>query len=100
MDQLPIVILFNAIGANLSIALPILLVLLGLIIGYYVLMIRAVVQMLRHNVHSVLLVFAFLCLIPFPLVAILGIVILIVWRYHKRDLGIGPKEKTAAPTAA
>ena len=74
------------IGKNLLIFIPILLVLLGLIILYFVLLIRAIIQMLRYNVSSVLLVFSFISLIPFPLILILGIMILIIWHYHKKDI--------------
>ncbi len=76
----------RAIGANLAwivLALPIVL---GLLVLYLVLVGRAVIQMLRHDVSPVLLTFAFLALIPFPPVLVLGIMILIVWRYHKKDL--------------
>jgi hypothetical protein len=34
----------------------------------------------------VLLVFAFLALFPFPLLILAGITILIIWRFHRRDL--------------
>jgi hypothetical protein len=76
----------RAISANLAwivLALPIVL---GLLVLYLVLVGRAVIQMLRHDVSPVLLTFAFLALIPFPPILVLGIMILIVWRYHKRDL--------------
>jgi hypothetical protein len=68
------------------IALPLLLLLLGLIVLYYVALVRAVIQMLRLDAHSVLITFAFLSLIPFPLVLVTGIMVLIIWRYHRRDL--------------
>ena len=42
--------------------------------------------MLRYDVSPVLLTFAFLALIPLPPLLVLGIMILIVWRYHKKDL--------------
>ena len=86
MENLPPVILFRAIQNNLAVALPVLLLLLGLLVGYLVLMVRAVIQMLRYRARSVLLVFAFLSMIPFPLVVLYGILILIVWHYHRRDL--------------
>jgi hypothetical protein len=86
MNQLPIVHVFNAIQNNLVLAVPILLGLLALVITYYVLLIRAILAMLRLNARSVLLVFAFLALIPFPLVLIYGVMILITWRLHRRDL--------------
>ncbi len=42
--------------------------------------------MLRDDVHSVLLTFAFLALIPVPPTIILGIMVLIIWHHHKSDL--------------
>jgi hypothetical protein len=86
MENLPIFVLLRAIKDNLAIAIPILLLLLGVLVGYLVLMVRAVIQMLRYEARSVLLVFAFLSMIPFPLVVPYGILILIVWHYHRRDL--------------
>jgi hypothetical protein len=71
---------------NLAIAVPLLLLLLGLLVLYYVLLVRAIIHMLRLDVHSVLITFAFLSLLPFPLVLIAGVMVLIIWRYHRRDL--------------
>lgn len=72
-----------------AIIIPVLLVLIGLIVFYYVLLIKAILQMLRHGVPSVLLTFSFISLVPFPLTLILGIMILIIWHYHKKDSQIG-----------
>ena len=47
--------------------------------------------MLRYDVHGVLLTFAFLGLIPFPPILIMGIVVLVIWHYHKRDIRAGLK---------
>ena len=66
--------------------LIVVLILVVLIILYFVLLVRAIIDMLRHDVHSVLLTFAFLALIPFPLTLVMGIMILIIWHYHKRDI--------------
>ncbi len=52
-------------------------------IVYLVLMVRAVIDMLRHDTHGVLLTFAFLALIPFPPILVMGIMVLIIWHYHK-----------------
>lgn len=76
----------DTIGANLKYVVPALVVLLGLLVLYLVLIMRAIIQMLRHDASPVLLTFSFLSLIPFPLILVLGIMILIIWRYHKRDL--------------
>jgi len=76
----------QSVGPNLWLLVVVLLVLLGLLVLYLVLMVRAVIQMLRHDVHSVLLTFAFLALVPLPPTVLLGIMVLIVWHYHKKDL--------------
>ncbi len=82
----------NVLGSimdNLSVFIPILLVLITLVVVCLVLMVRAVINMLRYNVHGVLLTFAFLALIQFPLIIIMGIMILIIWHYHKKDILAG-----------
>ena len=86
MNQLPIFHLIDLVRGNLAVAIPVLILLLGLVVLYYVAMIRSVIEMLRLEANSVLLVFAFLALFPFPLVILAGITILIIWRFHRRDL--------------
>ena len=76
----------RALGANLVWTVLTLLIVLGLLVLYLVLIGRAVIQMLRHDVSPVLLTFAFLALIPLPPVLVLGPMILIVWHYHRKDL--------------
>ena len=72
--------------SNLAIVIPILLVLIGAVVVYLVLMVRAIIDMLRYDVHGVLLTFAFLALIPFPPIMVMGIMVLIIWHYYKRDV--------------
>lgn len=81
-------IVFN----NLAVVIPILLVLVGAVVVYLVLLIRAIIDMLRYDVHGVLLTFAFLALIPFPLILVMGIMVLIIWHYHKRDIVAGQRQ--------
>ena len=76
----------GAIADNLDVVIPILLVLIAAVVLYLVLIVRAIIDMLRYDVHGVLLTFAFLALIPFPLILVMGIMILIIWHYHKRDI--------------
>ena len=59
---------------------------------YLVLMVRAVIDMLRHDTHGVLLAFAFVALIPLPPTVVMGIMILIIWHYHKRDILAGERQ--------
>jgi hypothetical protein len=78
--------------SSLAVVIPILLVLIGAVILYLVLMVRAVIDMLRYDAHGVLLTFAFLALIPFPLILVMGIMVLIIWHYHKRDILAGERQ--------
>ena len=88
MEQLPIFVLIDAVGDHLAIAVPILLLLLAILVVYLVYMTRAVIGMLRFRASSVLLTFGFLALIPFPLIILWGVLILIIWHYHKPDLQV------------
>jgi hypothetical protein len=69
-----------------AVMIPILLALLLLLVIYYTFMVRAILQMLRAKAHTVLLVFSFVALVPFPLILIVGIMVLIIWSRHKHDL--------------
>ena len=82
----------SSITDNLDVFIPILLVLVTLVFVYLVFMVRAVIDMLRYDVHGVLLTFAFLALIPFPLILIMGVMILIIWHYHKKDILAGNRQ--------
>ena len=77
---------FSAIANNLAVTIPILIVLIAALVAYLVLMVRAILDMLRHGVHVVLLTFAFLALIAVPLFVIMGVMLLIIWHHHKKDL--------------
>lgn len=70
----------------LPVLVGVLLVLIGLIVLYYVLIVRAILQMLRTDPNPVLLVFAFVACVFTPFTLVLGIVVLIIWRYHRRYL--------------
>lgn len=79
----------RSVAANLAILIPLLVVLIAVLVVYLVLIARAIIDMLRYDVHGVLLTFAFIALIPFPLILILGIMVLIIWHYHKKDILAG-----------
>jgi hypothetical protein len=83
---------FSSIADNLAVAIPILLVVAAAVVVYLVLMVRAVIDMLRYDVHGVLLTFAFVALIPFGPILIMGIMVLIIWHYHKRDILAGERQ--------
>ena len=70
----------------LPIFIGVLVVLLGLLILYYVLLVRAILQMLRRQTNTVLLVFAFVSLLFTPFTVIMGIMILIIWKLHKKHV--------------
>ncbi len=62
------------------------IVFLGLLVLYYFLLVRAILEMLRRNANMVMMAFAFLALVPVPPLLILGIVIVIIWHIHKKSL--------------
>jgi len=78
--------------SNLAVVIPVLLALIVALVVYLVLMVRAIIDMLRHDVHGVLLTFAFLALVPFPLILVMGIMVLIIWHYHKEDILAGKRQ--------
>lgn len=81
-----------SVFSNLAVVIPILLVLVAAVVVYLVLLVRAIIGMLRYDAHGVLLTFAFLALIPFPLILIMGIMVLIIWHYHKKDILAGQRQ--------
>ncbi len=83
---------FGSIAGALALTIPILLLLIAVVVVYLVFMVRAVIDMLRYDVHGVLLTIAFLALIPFPLIMAMGITILIIWHYHKKDILAGKRQ--------
>ncbi len=82
----------SLMSSNLAVVIPILLALIVALVVYLVLMVRAIIDMLRHDVHGVLLTFAFLALLPFPLILVMGIMVLIIWHYHKKDILAGKRQ--------
>ena len=63
------------------------IVLLGLIVLYYVLLVRSILDMLSRNIEQkILLTFAFLSLIFSPFTLIMGINVLIIWAIYKKSL--------------
>ncbi len=78
----------NLLVGNWWLLALVVIVFLGLIVLYYTLLVRAILQMLRVDVSPVLLTFAFLSLIILPPTLLLGIFILIIWHSHKRTLPV------------
>jgi hypothetical protein len=79
--------------SSLAVVIPILLLLIGALIVYLVLIARAIIEMLRYDVHGVLLTFSFLALVPLPPILLMGIMVLIIWHYHKRDILTRERQK-------
>ncbi len=64
----------------------VLIVVVGFLILYFFLLIRALVEMIRLDAPGVVIVFTYISLIPFPLLLILGILNLIIWYFVRQDL--------------
>ncbi len=60
------------------------ILMLVLLVIYYVLLVRAVLDMLRRKANTALLVFAMLGLIPLPPLIILGVLMIIIWTLHRQ----------------
>ena len=84
--------ILSFISDNLDIFITILLLLITLVVIYLVFMVRVVIEMLKYDVHGVLLTFAFIALIPLPPILILGIMIMVIWHYHKKDIISGKRQ--------
>ncbi len=56
------------------------------LIIYYVLLVRALLEMIRLVAPGVVIVFTYISLIPFPLLLILGILNLIIWHFLRKEL--------------
>ncbi len=70
-----------------AVIIVVILILLGLIILYYALLVRSILDMLRRDIQqTVLLTFAFLSLIFSPFTLIMGINVLIIWAIYKKKL--------------
>ena len=69
--------------------ISVLVVVVGLLIVYFVFVVRALIEMIRLEAPAVMIVFTYLSLIPFPLLLILGILNLIVWHFVRQDMMAG-----------
>jgi hypothetical protein len=59
---------------------------LVILVIYYVFLVRAILEMLRRDSHIVLLVFAFLALCPLPPCLVMGVLVILIWHFHKQTL--------------
>ena len=70
----------------ITVPLAIISAMFGLLILYYVLLVRAILEMLKLDANKVLLGFSFVALIPAPPIVLMGILILVIWNLHRREL--------------
>jgi hypothetical protein len=70
----------------ITVPLAIVTALFGLLILYYVLLVRAILEMLKLDANKVLLGFSLVALIPLPPIVLMGILILVIWNIHRREL--------------
>ena len=84
--------IISSITDNLDVFIPILLVSIALVVVYLVFMVRTVIDMLRYDVQGVLLTFAFIALIPLPPILVTGIMVMIIWHYHKKHILAGKRQ--------
>lgn len=66
--------------------ITVLVLVVGFLLIYFFLLIRALVEMIRLDAPGVVIVFTYISLIPFPLLLILGILNLIIWHFVRTDL--------------
>jgi len=70
-----------------AVLIGLILILLGLIVLYYVLLVRSILDMLRRNIEQkILLTFAFLSLILSPFTLIMGINVILIWAIYRKSL--------------
>jgi hypothetical protein len=68
----------------ITVPLAIITAVLGLLVLYYVYLVRAILEMLERDANKVLLGFCFVALIPAPPFILMGIMLMIIWSMHKR----------------
>jgi hypothetical protein len=66
------------------------LVAAAILVVYYIFLGRTILQMLRADAHTVLLVFACLALLPVPPMVVMGIVLMIIWAVHNGGVAAAP----------
>ena len=74
------------LSIDLGTLISVLVILVGFLIVYYILLVRALVEMIRLDAPGVVIVFTYISLIPFPLLLILGILNLIIWHLIRKDM--------------
>ncbi len=63
------------------------ILILVLLVIYYILLVRAVLDMPHQKANTALLIFAMLGLIPLPPLIILGVLMIIIWTLHEPNWG-------------
>jgi len=75
---------------NWWVGLVMVIIALPLVVLYYVLLVRAILEMLPRKANTVLLAFSVLAVIPIPPLLILGVLMIIIWKIHKGTLPEAP----------
>lgn len=73
-------------SAEVGVLIGAAVVCLGLLVIYYYLLARAILEMLRCEAKPVMLFFAFFALIPLPPTVVMGVLVLIIWHLYKKSL--------------
>jgi hypothetical protein len=69
----------------ITVPLAILTAFLGLLVLYYVFLVRAILEILDRDANKVLLGFCFVALIPAPPFVLMGVLLMVIWNLHKRE---------------
>ncbi len=75
---------------NWWLGLVMVIIALPFVVLYYVLLVRAILEMLHRKANTVLLAFSVLAAIPIPPLLILGVLMIIIWKIHKGNLPVAP----------
>ena len=70
----------------ITVPLAIITAFLGLLVLYYVFLVRAILEMLDRDTNKVLLGFCFVALVPAPPFILMGVMLMVIWSLHKRGL--------------
>ncbi len=70
----------------ITVPLAIITAFLGMLVLYYVFLVRAILEMLDVGANKVLLGFCFVALIPAPPFILMGVMLMVIWSLHKRSL--------------
>ena len=76
----------------ITVPLALITAFLGMLVLYYVFLVRAILEMLDLDANKVLLGFCCVALIPAPPFILMGVMLMVIWSLHKR----GPETAQAS----